>query len=239
MYQILEKIYINMNSKHSVLLVATSAGKMGEMNTGVWLEELAAPYYKFIEQGFDVSVASPKGGAIPIDSGSMQPQFFTEAAKRFMLDPEAVNLLSHSIPVTDINGAKFSSVFLCGGHGTCIDFIDNPNLNRVLNECYNSGKVLAAVCHGPNALASLKTSDGTPLIKDKNVTGFSSDEEEMVGLTGKVPFVIETEFMRLGGKYSKGQAWTSHAVADGTLITGQNPQSSEAAADLVIQKLIR
>ena len=98
---------------------------------------------------------------------------------------------------------------------------------------------MAAVCHGPNALASLKTSDGTPLIKDKNVTGFSSDEEEMVGLTGKVPFVIETEFMRLGGKYSKGQAWKSHAVADGTLITGQNPQSSEAAADLVIQKLIK
>ena len=96
---------------------------------------------------------------------------------------------------------------------------------------------MAAVCHGPNALASLKTPDGRPLVKDKNVTGFSSDEEEMVGLTGKVPFVIETEFKRLEGKYTKGQAWTSHAEADGRLITGQNPQSSEAEADLVIQKL--
>ena len=96
---------------------------------------------------------------------------------------------------------------------------------------------MAAVCHGPNALASLKTPGGEPLVKGKNVTGFSSDEEENVGLTGKVPFVIETEFKRLGGKYSKGQPWTSHTVADGRLITGQNPQSSEAAADLVIEKL--
>ena len=106
-----------------------------------------------------------------------------------------------------------------------------------MNENYNTGKILAAVCHGPNALATLKNFDGTPLVKDKNVTGFSSDEEEMVGLTGKVPFVIEMEFKRLGGKYTKGQAWTIHAVADGRLITGQNPQSSEATAELVIQKL--
>ena len=226
-----------MSSKHSVLLIATSAGKMGDMDTGVWLEELAAPYYKFLEEEFNVSLASPKGGAIPIDAGSMQPQFFTEPAKRFMLDPEAVSLLSHSTSLKDINGANFNSIFLCGGHGTCVDFIDNPDLNRVLNETHNSGKILAAVCHGPNALATLKTPDGTPLVKGKNVTGFSSDEEEMVGLTGKVPFVIETEFKRLGGKYTKGQAWTSHAVADGRLITGQNPQSSEATADLVIQKL--
>ena len=145
--------------------------------------------------------------------------------------------MSHSTSLKDTNGAKYSSAFLCGGHGTCVDFIDNPDLNRVLSENYNSGKILAAVCHGPNALATLKTSDGAPLVKDKNVTGFSSDEEEMVGLTGKVPFVIEMEFKRLGGKYTKGQAWTIHAVADGRLITGQNPQSSEATADLVIQKL--
>ena len=226
-----------MSSKHSVLLVATSAGKMGDMETGVWLEELAAPYYKFVEQDFNVSLASPKGGAIPIDAGSMQPNFFTEYAKRFMMDPEAVNLLSHSKPIKDINGSNFSSVFLCGGHGTCIDFVNNSDLDRVLSENYNSGKILAAVCHGPNALASLKTPVGEPLVKDKNVTGFSAEEEENVGLTGKVPFVIETEFQRLGGKYSKSQPWTSHAVADGRLITGQNPQSSEAAADLVIQKL--
>ena len=97
----------------SVLLVATSAGKMGEMNTGVWLEELAAPYYKFLEQEFKVSIASPKGGAIPIDAGSMAPQFFTEPAKRFMLDPEAVNLLSHSTALKDIKGSEFRFSAVC------------------------------------------------------------------------------------------------------------------------------
>ena len=112
------------------------------MDTGVWLEELA-------------------------DSGSLQPQFFTEPAKRFMLYNEAVGLLSYSTSLKDINGANFTSVFLCGGHGTCVDFIDNADLNRVLNENYNSRKILAAVCHGTNALATLKTPDGTPLVKKR------------------------------------------------------------------------
>lgn len=133
-----------MTSKYSVHLIATSAGKKGDMDTGVWLEEL-------------------------VDSCFLQPQFFTEAAKRFMLDHEAAMRLSVLFHFSQRHQwSKLQLCFLCGGHGTCVDFIDNPDLNKVLNENCNSRKILAAVCHGTNALATFKTPDGTHLVKDKN-----------------------------------------------------------------------
>ena len=220
-----------------VVLVATSASKLQDHDTGLWLEELAAPYYEFEAAGYEMAIASPLGGPIPIDAASLGAGFFTEPAKKFMHDGDAVGKLSHSVKVSDLDLENVDALFMCGGHGTCTDFVNQPSLKAAIETCFNNGKVVASVCHGPMCLADCVKADGTPLVSGLKVTGFSNTEEEAVQLTGKVPFLLEDKLKELGATYEKADDWNSKAVVDGKLVTGQNPQSSEACAKEVIALL--
>ena len=220
-----------------VVLVATSASKLGSHDTGLWLEELAAPYYEFEAAGYNIIIASPSGGAIPIDAASMQSAFFTEPAKKFMHDGNAIGKLSHSIKVADLDLSSVDALFMCGGHGTCTDFINQPALKKAIESCFNNKKVVSAVCHGPMCLADCVRADGKPIVSGMKVTGFTNTEEEAVQLTGLVPFLLEDKLKELGGVYERADDWNSKVVVDGNLITGQNPQSSEACALAVIESL--
>ena len=220
-----------------VVLVATSASKLGSHDTGLWLEELAAPYYEFEAAGYDIIIASPSGGAIPIDAASMQSGFFTEPAKKFMHDGNAIGKLSHSIKVADLDLSSVDALFMCGGHGTCTDFINQPALKGAIETCFNSKKIVAAVCHGPMCLADCVRADGKPIVSGMKVTGFTNTEEEAVQLTGAVPFSLEDKLKELGGVYERADDWNSKVVVDANLITGQNPQSSEACAFSEIESL--
>mmetsp|Transcript_5973 Transcript_5973/g.9882 ORF Transcript_5973/g.9882 Transcript_5973/m.9882 type:complete len:227 (-) Transcript_5973:216-896(-) len=221
-----------------VVLVATSATELKGHATGLWIEELAAPYYQFKKAGYDVVIASPAGGAVPIDAGSMAEGFFTEEAKKFMHDAEAFGQLSHSLKLDSIDFTTgVDAIFLCGGHGTCADFVENAALKSAIETLYASDKIVSAVCHGPTGLPQCNKPDGTSLVKDKSVTGFKDSEEMAVQLQDLVPFMLEAKLKEQGGKYECADDWNSKVCVDGNLITGQNPQSSEECAAAVISAL--
>jgi putative intracellular protease/amidase len=223
-----------------VLIINTSAGEHAGQPTGVWLEETAAPYYAFKAAGFDVEMANPAGGASPIDAASMGEGFFTDGAKKFMHDPAAVGMFLHQTKLEKLEPAltdTYDAIYLAGGHGTCTDFVDNKVLKSCIEKMMAAGKVVAADCHGPIALAQCTKPTGEPLVQGLTVTGFSNAEEAAVQQTDKVPFLIETKFTEQGAKYESGSEWSSKCCTDGNLITGQNPQSSEACAAAVVAKL--
>jgi putative intracellular protease/amidase len=219
-----------------VLIVTTSHGKMGDTGdkTGVWLEELAAPYYFFKEAGADITLASPRGGQVPVDPKSLAIIIATRSTKLFMKDQEAMNLLSDSIELSAIKADDYDVVFLTGGHGPLWDLADNKHLKQLLETFNSEGKPIGAVCHGVVGLVSLQDPNGESFVKGKQLTSFSNSEEESAGLTGVVPFLLETKLVSLGALYSKGANYVNHVVTDGNLITGQNPASSIEVAKKIV-----
>jgi putative intracellular protease/amidase len=145
-----------------------------------------------------------------------------------------MNFLSHSILPEEIKADDFDVVFLPGGHGPMWDIAGNKIVKQLLEDFNIEEKPIAAVCHGVVGLLSLQNDNGELLIKGKQLTGFSNSEEESAGLTGVVPFLLETELLSQGALYSKGPAYTSFVVVDGNIITGQNPASSEGVAKKII-----
>lgn len=225
-----------------VLVVCTSADVVGgDHKTGLWLEELAAPYYAFIEAGLEVTVASTKGGKVPVDAASRQGDAYTADAKRFDADAKATEALQDSRPIASLNIRDYKMIYVPGGHGACVDLPDNKDLIRAIETAYAEQSVVATVCHGPACLVNCKKRNGEALVKGLRVTGFSNDEEDAVGLSNKVPFSLESKLRSLGAKYEAGSNWAENAVLDasgsGTLITGQNPASSKKVAELAIQSL--
>jgi len=221
-------------------LVCTSAVELQGHPTGLWIEELACPYYLFKEKGYEIVIASPAGGPVPIDAASLGEGFFTDEAKKFMHDGEAVGKLSHSVKVEtiDFSAGDIDAIVTAGGHGTVVDFNGNPALKSALETMYNNDKIVASICHGPNCLVDCMQADGkTPLVQGKTVTGFADSEEAAVQLDSKVPFLLESKLKELGANYVKADDWNSKCCVDGKLITGQNPQSSGAVAQAVIEVL--
>jgi putative intracellular protease/amidase len=220
-------------------MIPTSAGDLKGTETGLWLEEFAAPYFIFKEKGYEIVVASPAGGPIPFDKGSMTLPFFTDASKKLLHDADAMGALSHSIKLESlVFPSDVDAVYMPGGHGACVDYVDNPTLKTVIETMYNAGKVVATVCHGPICLAECTKADGkTPLVQGLTVTGFTDSEEAAVQKTNLVPYLIEARFKEQGAKFEKADDWNSKVCVDGNLITGQNPQSSEEAAGAVIKAL--
>jgi putative intracellular protease/amidase len=219
-----------------ILFIASSHDRMGNTDnkTGVWLEELATPYYIFKDAGAEITLASPKGGPVPLDPKSQSIMVVTSGTKRFLKDEEAMNFLAHSILLEEINADDFDVVFLPGGHGPLWDIADNKIVKQLLEAFNNKNKPIGAVCHGVAGLLSVQDDQGKTLIKGKQLTGFTNSEEESAGLTGIVPILLETELVSLGALFSKGANYTSHVVTDGNIITGQNPASSEALAKTIV-----
>jgi putative intracellular protease/amidase len=212
-------------------MVLTSHDTLGTTGrkTGFWLEEFAAPYHVFTDAGVQITVASPKGGQPPIDPKSDDPNNQTPAQNRFKADKKAQDILAHTHRLSTVSAADYDTVFYPGGHGPMWDLAEDPASIKLIEDFYNSGKPVAAVCHAPGVLRHV-TYKGEPLVKGKRVTGFTNSEEEAVGLTKVVPFLVEDELKKLGGIFEKVADWQSFAIVDGRLITGQNPASSEASA---------
>jgi putative intracellular protease/amidase len=214
-----------------ILMVLTSHNVLGKTGrpTGFWLEEFAAPYYVFTDAGVEVTLASPKGGQPPIDPKSDLPENQTDAMTRFKRDPKTQEVLAHTVKLKDVGAEDYDTVFYSGGHGPMWDLTDDPVSISLIEAFWNAGKPVAAVCHAPGVLHKV-TIDGQPLVKGKRVTGFANSEEEAVHLTNVVPFLVEDELRRLGGRYQKAADWQSFVITDGRLVTGQNPASSAAGA---------
>lgn len=222
-----------------ILMVLTSHGDLGNTGkkTGFWLEEFAAPYYVFKDAGAEVTLASPQGGQPPIDPKSDAPDAQTDATRRFKGDTAAQAALASTVKLADVDAAQFDAVFYPGGHGPLWDLAQDARSIALIETTLAAGKPLAAVCHAPGVLRDAKARDGAPLVRGKNVTGFTNSEEAAAGLTKVVPFLVEDMLMAHGGLYTKQADWQPHVVTDGLLITGQNPASSEPAARAVLQAL--
>jgi putative intracellular protease/amidase len=222
-----------------ILMVLTSHDELGSTGkkTGFWLEEFAAPYYVFKDSGAEVILASPKGGQPPLDPKSVEKDSQTAATERFITDKEAQTALAHTVKLSDISAADHDALFYPGGHGPLWDLAEDKNSIALIETMYAQGKPVSAVCHAPGVFRHARSSDGTPLVRGKSVTGFSNSEEIAVGLIDVVPFLVEDELKKNGGNYSKGADWQSYSTRDGNLITGQNPASSEAAAKAVLAAL--
>ncbi|MGQ4491329.1 type 1 glutamine amidotransferase domain-containing protein [Streptomyces sp. SAS_281] len=220
-----------------VLVVLTSHDRLGDTGraTGFWLEELAAPYYRFKEAGWEITLASPKGGRPPLDPKSNEPDAQTDQTRRFEADAEAMTALANTIRLDSVNIDDYDTLFYPGGHGPLWDLAEDADSARLIETTLRAGKPLALVCHAPGVLRHTRNEDGTPLVQGRKVTGFTNTEEEGVQLTEVVPFLVEDELTKQGGHYTKQADWQPYVVQDGLLITGQNPASSGPAADALVK----
>lgn len=223
----------------TILFIVTSHAMLGTTGeaTGLWLEELSTPYYMFQEQGYEIEIASIKGGEGPIDPRSASEEGMPESVKRFYADEAAMNALKNTVSINEIEPEKYDAIFLPGGHGTMFDFPNNERLAEIIAGAYEGDRVVAAVCHGPAALVGVMKSDGTPLVQGKTLAAFTNAEEDAVELTDAMPFLLQTSLEEAGASHVAAENFQPKAVADGNLITGQNPASSEEAARLVIEAL--
>ncbi|WP_028547795.1 type 1 glutamine amidotransferase domain-containing protein [Paenibacillus sp. UNC451MF] len=214
-----------------ILMVVTSHSDMQEdKKTGIWLSEFAEAYLAFQENGYEVTVASPKGGTAPIDPSGVDdqtPQEISDAAKH----------LENTKKLDDVTAEGFQVIFLPGGHGTMFDLPENQKLQQLLREFYEAGKTVAAVCHGPAGLVGATLSNGQPLIAGKRVNAFTDREEAATGLGSNLPFLLESKIRDLGAIFVAAPNWNTHVEVDGNLITGQNPQSTLAVTKAVLNKL--
>ncbi|MGB9191252.1 type 1 glutamine amidotransferase domain-containing protein [Acinetobacter sp.] len=223
----------------NILMVLTSHDTLGKTGkkTGFWLEELAAPYYTFVDAGAEVTLASPKGGQPPLDPKSSEADAQTETTRRFEADTLAMQALANTRKLSEISIADFDAVFYPGGHGPLWDLAEDQTSISLIEQTLQANKPLALVCHAPGVLRHVKSTDDQPIVKGKSVTGFSNTEEAAVGLTEIVPFLVEDMLLENGGRYSKAEDWQVHVQQDGLLITGQNPASSAATAETLLNLL--
>lgn len=222
-----------------ILMVLTSHDQLGDTGkkTGFWLEEFAAPYYALKDVGADITVVSPAGGQPPLDPKSDEPDAQTDATRRFKADAAAQAVLASTGKLSEVKADDFDAVFYPGGHGPLWDLAEDKDSIALIEAMVAADKPVAAVCHAPGVLRNVKAADGSPLVKGKKVTGFTNTEEEAVGLTKVVPFLVEDMLKANGGAYTRGADWQSYVVTDGKLVTGQNPASSEAGAEALLKLL--
>jgi len=213
-----------------ILMVVTSHRQMGDKETGIWLSEFAEPYDLFKAEGYDITVASIAGGRAPVDPRSID----AEKAQKWR---DAIAALEATVPVEQVSSEGHDAIFLPGGHGTMFDLPGNARLQSLIREFYESGRVVAAVCHGPAGLVGVTLASGEPLVKGRRVTSFTDEEERAVGLDGVMPFLLETRLRELGADFVAADKWANHVETDGRLVTGQNPQSGESAARKVVELL--
>lgn len=222
-----------------ILMVLTSHDALGDTGkkTGFWLEEFAAPYYVFLDAGAEITLATPKGGQPPIDPASDTADAQTEATKRFKADADAQRALANTAVLATVSADGFDAIFYPGGHGPLWDLAEDQHSTRLIEAFAASDRPVGAVCHAPAVFKHPKGKNGKPLVDGKAVTGFTNSEEQGVGLTDVVPFLIEDMLVANGGEYRKGADWASFVVVDGKLVTGQNPASSAQAARQLLELL--
>lgn len=224
----------------TILFIVTSHGELGSTGkpTGIWLEELTTPYYALTDAGYHVVIASPKGGAVPIDPRSLGERGKVESVDRYLADSSLQSLLKDAVPLDGLMARDYAAVFFPGGHGPMFDLAQDREVGRLVYFFHERDKPIAAVCHGPAALLA-PTSYGTDdwLFAGKKLTGFTNDEEAAVELTDAMPFLLEDELKARGGQFSRADNFQPHVIVDGLLITGQNPASSEGVARALIAKI--
>ncbi len=223
--------------KAPIVLVLTNHSELGETGkkTGFYLSEAAHPYAVFKEAGYPVVLASPKGGGAPVDLKSMDLK--DKENKAFWDKFGKEGGVPETKVLSSIDAKNVAGVFFAGGHGTVWDFPNSEVVSGFITKVDANKGVIGAVCHGPAAFVGAKGADGEALVKGKTIAIFTNAEEEAVGLTKVVPFLLESKLEEAGGKVQLAKNFSENAVRDGRLVTGQNPASAKKAAELFVEAL--
>jgi putative intracellular protease/amidase len=229
-----------MSEAKRVLIVVTSHHEVGTTGrrTGYYLNEVAVPYYAFKEAGYVVDIASPTGGPVAPDPGSLAAGGEAGSPSAlFLTDPDAQAKVTSSLSTRSVAGGDYVGIFIAGGHGAMWDLPGDEMLAQLVAELLKRGDVVGAVCHGPAGLTAAQGADDTPVLNSRTVTGFTDAEEGLAGLAEQVPFLLETRMRELGGRFIGAAPWAEHAVRDGNLVTGQNPASCARTAALMVEAM--
>ncbi len=221
-----------------ILVVLSSTEKYPDIAraTGLWLGEAVHFVKKVEEAGYQVDYVSPRGGYTPIDPHSLA--MADETDWQWYQNKDFMNRLGSTLKPSEVNPDDYVAIYFAGGHGVIWDFPDNTELQAISRKIYENGGYVSSVCHGAAGLFNITLSDGSLLIRDKKVTGFSDEEERLAELDKHVPYLTETELITRGAIYQKAdQPWESFAVIDSRLISGQNPASGGAVAELLLEAL--
>lgn len=222
----------------SVGAFPAEAGAQAGRKTGFYMDEMATPYWALRDSGAVVGIASIAGGEPPADPGSMGEEGNRKpAVQRFLDDSAAMAALRDTIAIADVDPEAYDLIFLPGGHGTMWDFRQSDDLARIVGRMFDRNAIIGAVCHGPAGLIAAKAADGTPIVQGLRVNSFTDAEERAVELTDIVPFLVETSLRENGAIFEGTDNFASHAVRDGNLVTGQNPASVKAVAELLVTAL--
>ncbi|THF25808.1 type 1 glutamine amidotransferase domain-containing protein [Pseudomonas atacamensis] len=227
------------NKQKRILLVMSSVDEMGisGKQTGTWFHEVAAPYYILTEAGYEVVLASPEGGAAPIDLLSMKAPFTTEYTERFEKDPVALFAVNNSRKLRNVDYSTYDAAFFPGGYGLLWDLASDSYALKLIRDFYESNRPVAMVCHAPAILRDLKKSDGKYLVNGLNLTGFKNAEDSEIELLHHLLFSLEDELKLRGAKYNSKANWEPNVVVDGVLMTGQSPASAVPLAEVLSQHL--
>jgi len=235
-------IAVTMVDAKKILFVMTNADRMGpDHPTGQYLPEFAHPY-NILSKEHEIVFASPKGGAVPIDPSSRDLFKADQDCNAFLANKGAMKAISETAKLSDLRDkakmGEFAAIFFPGGHGPMVDLTNNAEANELTRIVYENGGIAVGVCHGVCGLTDVKLSGGELLIKSKRITGFSNAEEEAVGLTKKVPYLLEDLIKERGGKYEKApELWGVRVVSDSRVLTGQNPSSSMELGKTLLKML--
>jgi putative intracellular protease/amidase len=222
-----------------IAIVSTSHTQLGDTGrkTGLWLEELAIPYYIFKEIGATLTISSPLGGPVPLDPKSESILASTPTIRRFQKDPEAISDLAHSTPLETLKAENFDMIYVCGGHGALWDLPENTALRALLEDFSRQHKIIGVVSHGVAALLNLQNGMGEAFVKGRKLTAFSNSEQQVAGLTAVVPFSLESTLVAAGASYTKGPDFRNYTVTDGSLVSGQNPISAQEVSRAMLALL--
>lgn len=220
-----------------ILAVVTSTADIpgSTRKAGFELTELARAYYLFEANGYRVDIASPLGGKPPM----RVDEDLLAADLAFLNDPAAMRQLENSLTLQDVDPVGYAAVYLVGGKGTLFDFPDNAGLQRIVRDVYQSGGVIGAVCHGPAGLLNVRLADGRLLIAERQVTGFTNDEELFLIEEARqlFPYLLQDQLILRGARFQEGDIYLDNTVVDGRLISGQNPWSTWSVAEAMIRAL--
>ncbi len=215
----------------SILIVTTNFSNINnEIQTGVWFEEFAVPYLIFKATGYKIIVASPNGGESPIDINSLScsnPMEWDETGK----------YLKNTEKLSNIDYKQFDAIYIPGGHGPMFDLPKNKILKKIIEYMYENNKVISAVCHGVVGLISAEDEKGNSILKDKYVTCFTNKEEQIVKMKEFMPFLLQDKLIKLGANFVEEKPWSEHVEISYNIITGQNQNSAQLAAESIISLL--
>ncbi|WP_148874492.1 type 1 glutamine amidotransferase domain-containing protein [Serratia marcescens] len=206
--------------------------------TGLWLSELTHAYAIFAGQGYEQCLVSPLGGRVPLEPRALKWPLLDASAKAWLKTPAKMALLENTLSPQQVDPARFDAIYFTGGHAVMWDFPDSAELQQITREIYERGGVVSAVCHGYCGLLNVRLSRGELLVAGRRVTGFSWTEEVLAGVARDMPYNAQAEMQKRGARYEKALLpFVPHAVVDGRLVTGQNPNSARLTAKRVVALL--